>query len=255
MTFFADSSVKEGNVGRGRDLWMLGLDSVAGAAVLVAIYMALVWVPDAANLTTPTERAAQHIFYLHMGMNIGAGLGYLGAFLVSILYLLTGRRIWDMIAVAAVELGVAFGAGVLATGSIWAKPTWNTWWTWEPRLTTAAIGWLMYVGYLMLRSAIDHPERRARFSAVFSIIAFLSVPITFLAIRWWRTIHPVVIGGSSDFGSGGFALGPTISLVFFYCLFAFTVLYIALLILRARSEWLVRRVQQLRQDTLYRYRS
>lgn len=235
-------------MGRGRDLWMLVLDSVAGVAVLVAIYMALVWVPDAANLTTPTERAAQHIFYLHMGMNIGAGLGYLGAFLVSILYLLTRRRIWDMIAVAAVELGVVFGAGVLATGSIWAKPTWNTWWTWDPRLTTAAIVVLVYVAYLMLRGALEDPARRARFAAVYGIFAFASVPLTFMSIRWWRTIHPVVIGGSNAEAQGAFAMGPSIRTAMFVSMIAFAIVFFALLAHRVRIEQTAEEVEQLKEQ-------
>lgn len=235
--------------------WGGALVVAAAGLMLIAVVLVFAVAPDPVNLTSDVERYAQRIFYFHVPNWWVGFLAYLVAAVAGVLYLTQGHERWDIVEVASVEIGLTFTTIGLISGSIWAKPTWNTWWTWEPRLTTAAIGWLMYAGYLMLRSAIDHPERRARFSAVFSIMAFLSVPITFLAIRWWRTIHPVVIGGSSDFGSGGFALGPTISLVFFYCLFAFTVLYIALLMLRARSEWLARRVQQLRQDTLYRYRS
>ena len=124
--------------------------------------------------------------------------------------------------------------------------------SWDPRLTTAAIGWLMYIGYLMLRGAIDNPQRRARFAAVFAIIAFLSVPLNFMAIRWWRTIHPVVIGSGSADAQGGFSLGPTIQLVFFFSLFAFTVLYFALRALRTRTEWLAREVEHLKHRIIFR---
>jgi len=230
-----------------RDVVMLGLDVIAAIAVLIAIYMALVWVPDAANLVTPDERAAQHIFYLHMGMNAAAGLGFLVTFIASILYLLTKRRIWDMIAVSSVELGVLFATAVLATGSIWAKPTWNAWWTWDPRLTTAALVWLIYIAYLMLRGALEDPARRARFSAVYGIFAFLSVPLTFMSIRWWRTIHPVVISGSNPEAQGGFALGPRIRLTMFVAMIAFAIFYAALMAHRVRLEQAREEVEELRE--------
>ncbi len=233
-----------------RDLWMLALDGIAGIAVLIAVYMALVWVPDAANLTTPAERAAQHIFYLHMGMNTAAGLGFLVTFIVSVLYLITRRRIWDMIAVASVELGVTFGTAVLATGSIWAKPTWNTWWTWDPRLTTAAVVWLIYIAYLMLRNALEDPARRARFAAVYGVFAFVSVPLTFMSIRWWRTIHPVVLGASNPDAQGGFALGPRIRTTMFVSMIAFGLLYAALLAHRVRLEKSVEEVEQLKEQLI-----
>jgi heme exporter protein C len=156
-----------------------------------------------------------------------------------------------VIGLSSIEIGIVFTTMGLVTGSIWAKPTWNTWWTWDPRLTTAAIGWLMYLGYLMLRGAMDNPERRARFAAVYSIVAFLSVPLNFMAIRWWRTIHPVVIGSGSADAQGSFTLGPTIRLVFFFCLFTFTVFYFALMLLRTRTEWLGRRVEHLKQQVMF----
>ncbi len=233
---------------RVRDHWMAVLDVIAGIAVLIALYMALVWVPDAVNLTTPTERAAQHIFYLHMGMNVGAGLGFFVTFLTSILYLLTRRRIWDMIAVSSTELGVIFATAVLATGSIWARPTWNTWWTWDPRLTTAAIVWLIYIAYLMLRSALEDPARRARFAAVYGIFAFVSVPLTFMSIRWWRTIHPVVLGAANPNAQGAFTLGPRIRLTMFVAMIAFGILYWALLAHRVRLERAREEVEQLKEQ-------
>jgi len=233
---------------RERDLWMLGLDIIAAIAMFIALYMALVWVPDAANLTTPVERAAQHIFYLHMGVNVGAGLGFLVTFIASIAYLLSRRRIWDMIAVSSVELGVIFATAVLATGSIWARPTWNTWWTWDPRLTTAAIVWLLYIAYLMLRGALEDSAQRARFAAVYGIFAFFSVPLTFMSIRWWRTIHPVVLGGSNPEAQGGFALGPSIRLTMFVSMVAFAILYAALLGHRVRLEQTAEAIERLKEQ-------
>jgi heme exporter protein C len=220
--------------------------------MVIAIVLVFGVAPDPANLTTATERYAQRIFYFHVPNWWVGFLAFLIAAAAGVLYLTSEREVWDVIGLSSVEIGLTFTTIGLITGSIWAKPTWNTWWTWEPRLTTAAVGWLMYVGYLMLRNAMDHPQRRARFAAVFSIIAFLSVPVNFMAIRWWRTIHPVVIGSGSLDAQGGFTIGPNIRMVFFFCLFAFTVLFIALLALRVRTEWLARRVEQVKQQVMYR---
>lgn len=234
------------------DLLTSILLALAGLLMLGAVVLVFGVAPDPANLQTPVERYSQRIFYFHVPT---WWVGFL-AFIVSagagVLYLITRHERWDVISLSSVEIGVAFTTMGLITGSIWAKPTWNTWWTWDPRLTTAAIGWLMYIGYLMLRGAIDNPERRARFAAVFAIVAFLSVPINFMAIRWWRTIHPVVIGAGSADAQGDFTLGPTIRMVFFYCLFTFTVFYFALMSLRARTEWLTRRVEHLKQQVIFR---
>jgi heme exporter protein C len=226
--------------------------ALAGLLMLVAIVLVFGVAPDPVNLVTPVERYSQRIFYFHVPTWWVGFLAFVVAASAGVLYLVTSHERWDVISLASVEIGVAFTTMGLITGSIWAKPTWNTWWTWDPRLTTAAVGWLMYIGYLMLRGAVDNPERRARFAAVFAIIAFLSVPINFMAIRWWRTIHPVVIGSGSADAQGDFSLGPTIRMVFFYCVFTFTVLYVALMSLRVRTERLARRVERLKQQVIFR---
>src|SRR5512143_2682903 len=187
------------------------LDAFSIIVLGIATYLALVYAPREVVMGD-----VQRVFYFHIGTAWTALLGFLLAALFSVVYLITKDLLWDRLQVAAVEVSLVFFLITIVLGSIWARPTWNTWWTWDPRLTTAAIGWLLYVGYLMLRGAIDNPERRARFAAVFSIIASLSVPVTFMAIRWWRTIHPVVIGSGGPDAQGGFAMGPTIRLVFFF---------------------------------------
>ncbi len=230
--------------------WLMVLDAVAAIAILGAIYMALVYAPDAANLTSENEIKAQHIFYFHMGCNVAAAIGLFTSFIASILFLVTRRRIWDSIAVSAVEMGLAFGIGVLASGSIWARPTWNTWWTWDPRLTSAAVTVLVYIAYLMLRGAVEDPGRRARFAGVYGIFAFVSVPITFLSIRLWRTIHPVVFGAANPEAQGGFTLGPNIRLALMYSMFAFAVLAITLLIHRVRLELRREEVEHLKEQLM-----
>ncbi len=224
------------------------LNVVTGVALVFFLYLALFWAPDAANLEG-AERAAQRIFYVHMGNNAAAALGFLTTFIAGFIYLFTRRKIWDTIGLSGVELGLVFATGTLITGSIWAKPTWNTYWTWDPRLTTSAIVWLLYIAYLMLRGAVDNPEQRARFAAVYGILAFIGVPMTYFSIRWWRTIHPVVLGNTSNADAqGGFALGPNIRLTMIAGMVVFSLLYVTLLIYRVRLEKLRDKIVERRQQ-------
>lgn len=224
------------------------LNGVTGVALVLFLYLALLWAPDAANLAG-AERAAQRIFYIHMGNNAAAALAFLTTFVAGFLYLFTRRKIWDTIGLSGVELGLVFATGTLITGSIWAKPTWNTYWTWDPRLTTSAIVWLLYVAYLMLRGAVENPEQRARFAAVYGILAFIGVPMTYFSIRWWRTIHPVVLGGAeSADAQGGFALGSNIRLTMIAGMIVFSLLYVTLLIYRVRLENLRDKIVERRQQ-------
>lgn len=232
--------------------WGYGLTVVSSLLMLTALYMALVWAPDAANLTAPAERYAQRIFYFHVP---AAWIGFL-AFIVagagSVLYLITRNQRWDIWSLSSVEIGLVFFTMVMLSGPIWAKPTWNVWWTWDPRLTISTISWLLYIGYLMLRGAIDNPERQARFAAVYSLVAVISVPINWMAIRWWRTIHPaVVVPGENADAVGGFGMSPNILTTLLVCLFAFTIFYVTLMVHRIKLEILKRRVDSLKQQILY----
>ena len=138
----------------------------------------------------------------------------------------------------------------IVTGSIWARPIWNTWWTWDPRLTTATIMELIYAAYLMLRQGIEDPERRARFGAVYAIIGFISVPLTFFSIRIFRTIHPVVIGGTDPSAQGGFDMTPRMLQTFLFSLFVFSVIFIVLLWHRVRMQALAEAVEQRKMKLL-----
>ena len=233
--------------------WGAALTIVSGLLMLTALFLALMWAPEASNLGTDAERAAQRIFYFHVS---SAWLGFL-AFIVaaaaSALYLITRRQRWDMWALASVEIGLAFFTMMIISGSIWAKPTWNVWWTWDPRLIISTICLLLYVGYLMLRGAIDNPERRARFAAVYALIAAISVPINWMAIRWWRTIHPAVIapGNNAEESVGGFGLSQNIQITLYFCVFAFTIFYITLMYHRIKLEAMQRRVEMLKQQIFY----
>ena len=233
--------------------WGLFLSAVSAALMLVALYLALVWAPEAANLATAAERYAQRIFYFHVSSAWLGFLAFIVAAIVSALYLLTKQERWDIWALSSVEMGIAFFTMVIISGSIWAKPTWNVWWTWDPRLTISAICLLLYIGYVMLRGAIDNPDRQARFAAVYALIAAVSVPINWMAIRWWRTIHPAVIvpGNNADEAVGGFGLSQNIEIALYFCVFAFTIFYITLMFHRIKLEYLRRRVDSLKQQILY----
>ena len=230
-----------------------GLTVVSGILMLVALYMALVWAPDAANLTAPAERYAQRIFYFHVPSAWVGFLAFIIAAFGSITYLITRNQKWDIWALASVEIGLAFFTMVMLSGPIWAKPTWNVWWTWDPRLTISTISWLLYIGYIMLRGAIDNPERQARFAAIYAIIASLSIPLNWMAIRWWRTIHPAVIApGKNADAAGGFGMTESIQYTLMFCLLAFTVFYVTLMYHRVKLENMKRAVDTLKQQLLYR---
>src|SRR4030042_1770353 len=123
---------------------------------LVALYMAFVYAPKEA-----TMGHVQRIFYFHVGAAWTAFLAFFVVFLGGLAYLRTSERRWDALALSSAEIGVVFTTIALAMGSIWAKPAWGAWWTWDPRLTTTTVLWLIYVSYLILRSTIDEPGQRA----------------------------------------------------------------------------------------------
>lgn len=207
-------------------------------------------------LYAPRERTmgdVQRIFYFHLG---SAWVGFFAFFvtmLSGVLYLWKGEEGWDIVGNASAEVGTVFMTMAIVSGSLWARPVWNTWWTWDPRLTISAVQWLLYLAYFMLRAGIEDPARRARFSAVYGIIAFLTVPLSFLSIRIWRTIHPVVVGGNSGVSAeGAFNMTAKMRHTLFFSLGTFTALYFTLLRHRLRLAWAQERVARLRQRVLSR---
>jgi heme exporter protein C len=144
-----------------------------------------------------TMGSVQKIFYFHLPLAFSAFLSFFVAFDAGIMYLRTRRQIWDARLAASVEIGVVLTTLVLITGSLWGKPIWNTYWTWDPRLTTSLILWFIYASCLILRSAVEEEGKRATYSAVMAIVGFVDVPIVFLSARLWRSIHPTVIRSDS----------------------------------------------------------
>lgn len=208
----------------------------AAIAIFVA-FIASVWY-------APTEWVmgdVQRIFYFHVSAGWVGGLAFLLAAVSGVRYLLQPREGLDDAAHAAVEIGLIFTLINIVTGSIWARPIWNTWWTWDPRLITASVMAVVYAGYLLLRRSIALPETRGRTSAGYAILGFLSVPLTFLSIRLFRTIHPVVVMQEGGFG----ALSSEMIITLAVCLTAFTLLFAALMGHRLRLIRLQRRVEEL----------
>jgi heme exporter protein C len=177
--------------------------AMAAAAMAVALFMELFFAG-----TDVQQGEVQRLFYIHMGSFFGAFFAFAGAVLGGLAYLRTRAPKWDTLALACIEVGLVLAFVNVATGSVWARPIWNTWWTWDPRLTSAAVMLLTYAAYLMLRKGIDNPETRRRFASVYGILAFSTVLFTLLVTRLRPdTIHPVVIGsGPSVNAEGGFAV-------------------------------------------------
>ena len=176
---------------RNKLLYLIG----AAAILLLArdIY-AIIGLPEEVN-----QGIIFKIIFFHVPMAITALTCALVAFCASVAFLVTKNFNYDALAVSVTEVGLAFLAGNLITGSIWGRVIWGVWWAWDARLTSALVCWLLYAGYLMLRRAIEEPTQRATFAAVFSIFAFIDVPIVIFSIKWWRTQHPQPVfwaGGS-----------------------------------------------------------
>jgi heme exporter protein C len=157
--------------------------------MLAAVYCSFVY--------APTERVmgeVQRLFYFHMGAAIAAFISFFLVFLTGCLYLWKKQLIWDRLALSGVECGVLFTSIVLVTGPIWARPVWNTWLPLgDPRVMTTLVLWLIFLAYLLLRASFAEGDKKYRICAVYGIIGFLDVPVVFMSIRWWRSIHPKII--------------------------------------------------------------
>jgi heme exporter protein C len=220
---------------------LLVIDVASLALLAVAVYLALSFAPMEATMGN-----VQKVFYFHVANAWVGMLGFISAGVAGIAYLRSGNPKWDIVEVAAVEISLVFFLIAIVLGSIWARPVWNTWWTWEPRLTTAAITEMIYLAYFMLRNGIEDPNRRARFSAVYTLVGSVSVPITFMAIRLFRTIHPVVIGSQSAQAQGGFNMSPDMKIAFFFSLFTFTIIFADLFWHRIRLGILANKTEELK---------
>jgi len=236
----AESAGVESAAGGGS--WISILGGVTLVSILVALYGALIWAP-----TEAVMGEVQRIFYFHMPSAwIALGPSFTVVFICSIVYLVKKDLRYDRVAGASAELGVMFTTITLLTGPLWAKPIWGAYWTWDPRLTTTLVLWFIFVAYLMLRSSTSEGHKRARLSAVFGIVGWIDVPIVFMSIRWWRTIHPTLVSGE------GMSMDASMQAVLMFSLFAFSLLYAFLLVVRVRQLDLSSRLDKLRQQLYMR---
>ena len=190
---------------------------VVGGLMLVNMYLIFMWAP-----TESVMGHVQRIFYIHVPMAWIAFLAFFIVFLGSIMYLWKREAKWDVLASSAAELGTVFTTLVLITGPIWAKPVWGIWWSWDARLTTTLMLWLIYVSYLMLRSYSANRSQGALYSAVLGVIGFVDVPIVYFAVNWWRTQHQrLVIGSGTLEGS----LQPDMRITLYFSMLVFTLLF------------------------------
>ena len=218
------------------------LDIITMISLLLATLMVFFY--------APLERvmgAVQKVFYFHVSAGWVGMLSFMIAAIAGIVYLIKKDSKWDLIGYSAVEIGIAFTMINVITGSIWARPIWNSWWTWDPRLTTATIMELVYFAYIMLRQGIDDPERRNRFSAVYAIVGFISVPLTFFSIRIFdRTIHPVVIGASAADAVGSFDMTPLMLQTLLFSILVFSILFLDLMWHRIRLGQYSNEIEELK---------
>jgi len=210
-------------------LWGLGF-----VLMIAALYMVFVYVP-----TEKHTGIVQRIFYFHVPVAWVSFLAFFITFIFSIIYLWKRQAKSDAIACASAEVGVIFTTLVLITGPIWAKPVWGIWWTWDARLTTSLVLWLIYIAYLLVRSLATEPARGARYSAVIGIVGFIDVPIVFLTVNLWRTQHPTTI-----IFEGGLTAPMLATLL--VCIAAFTVLYVLMIIQSANLKTMEADIRRLR---------
>ena len=180
--------------------------AVAGLLMVANLYLIFAVAP-----TDAAQGEVARVIYLHVPVAIMSFLAFFFVFVGSVMYLIKRDLRWDSLAHSAAEVGVVFISVALLTGMIWARPVWNTWWTWEPRLTTTLVLWLIYVAYLMVRSFAPNRGRAGVYAAVVGIIGFVDVPIVYFAVEWWGSLlHPEqVVGPLAETGS----LDRTVSMV------------------------------------------
>ena len=224
------------NAVRDLRLWLLLLTAIL---MLVDGYLIFMVAPTDAVLGH-----VQRIFYVHVPVSILSFLGFLVCALAGIGYLIRRTERWDRVAHASAEVGVVFVTLALVTGMIWARPVWNAWWQWEPRLTTTLILWFIYVAYLMIRQYAPTPQQGRTWSAIVGIIGFVDVPIVYYSVQWWQSIHPrQVIGPEAAEGS----LEPIMAQILVFSLVATLALFTYLMLERVGLRTIEDRLSELRR--------
>lgn len=177
--------------------WIRITSITAVIAMAIAIGATFLFAP-----VEMTMGNVQRLFYFHVGAAWVGAVVFGVALTCGVLYLWRPNRTLDATSLASIEIGLVFLTMTIIGGSFWGKPAWNTWWIWSPRLTLITVAWLVYAAYFMLRGAIEDPQKRARYAAVYAIVAFVTIILTYLSIRIFRDIHPVVVGGTTEAAAG-----------------------------------------------------
>jgi len=221
-----------------RNKIIVGLSVAAAALLAFNLYKVFMVLPDEIN-----QGAIYRIIYIHVPSAITCFTCFFAAMIASALFLIRKDMRYDAVAAATTEVGLVFASVVLVTGSIWARIIWGIWWTWDARLTSMFVCWLLYAGYLMLRRAIDEPTQRARLAAVLSIFAFTDVIIVWKSIEWWRTQHP---GPVLSIRNGG-GMAPGMEAPIWWNYLALVMVATILIMVRMRQEDFRREIDSMRR--------
>ncbi len=208
----------------------LFLGIASGLLILAGIYGSFMVAPMIVTTQTPHGAFSQKIFYFHTSVAETSLIAFLFAAIFGVLFLVTKAQKYEFLSHASVEIGFLFGILVEWTGVIWVRTEWGAWWAWEPRLTTYLVLLLVYAGYFVLRTSVDEESRRARYAAVYAIVASVNAPLTFFAVRLIPSVHPIV------FTSSGASMESSMLISFIISMFGMTGLYVVLLILRSSLE-------------------
>jgi heme exporter protein C len=223
------------------------LFSLTAVLILASIYVIFFIAPIPID---PGQAAGDpndfKIFYFHVPIAISAYLSFAVVFVASISYLRSKQQKWDIIALSAAEVGVIFAILTLLSGSIWGKSAWNAYWvSWDIRLNTSLVLFLIYLAYLMVRQAVEEPEKRARLSAVFGIVGFISVPVSFLSVRFYARQHPCVVPPCPSGGGGG--ISGDVLIFFLINVAAFFLLAASLILMRIENEKMKENINELKR--------
>lgn len=224
------------------------LTAFTGLMLLIATYLAFIYAPTEVSMGD-----VQRIFYFHVGAAWAGAVAFGVTVYAGIRYLIKPAPNWDILGHSSVEVGLALVTITMTSGPVWAQFAWGKPWTWDPKLTAAAVMWLSYAAYLMLRQGIEDPDRRARFGSIYGIVAFSSVIITYFGVRFaTETIHPVVVGPTAGVPQTSIGLAPKMVVAMVFAFITFTFVYATLLWHRVRLQNLSERVNNLKVRLLNR---
>ena len=206
--------------------------------VLLSIYLAFIYTPP-----HETMGDVQRIFYFHVASAWASYLAFGVTFVMGLIYLKSKDLKWDTIAYASAEIGVIFCTMAIVTGSLWAGATWRVFWRWEDiKLFITLVLWLVFIAYLALRSNAKSRISKAKLSAVFGILGIICIPLSFGANRIWQQYHPTVFVSSEG------SLQPSMIFAFVVALFAFTFLYVSLLLIKVDIERMKEKIEEIKQQ-------